>query len=277
MNRLAKSIHIISVFAVIATANTVHSAETAAFNEVYIATHDACSKMPSESLTHHGLQWDEYWAGKFPSPKMNKLLGGLVRESFSAANEDFNFTRETGASFSLVRSSDFLTALDQCYGTDQLAKNEFIRLVKQRDKAGKTLAIAGQAALLFVGAGALLKLASVSRVAARTVGWGLTTLGAYGFYQLYQTRQQSLAQCEKQSPNEDMGHCLQASLRDFSEFSRKNKRPDFSNSDVREFIRLEIASLMKRRAETSNVDEIQKIDLMVKGQLEIQSNLSPAN
>jgi hypothetical protein len=267
----------ISVFAVIATAKTVHSAEAAAFNEVYIATHDACSKMPSESLTHHGLQWDEYWAGKFPSPKMNKLLGGLVRESFHAANEDFNFTQETGTSFSLVRSSDFLTALDQCYGTDQLAKNEFIRLVKQRDKVGKTLAIAGRAAMLFVGAGALLKLASVSRVAARTVGWGLTTLGAYGFYELYQMRQQSLAQCEKQLPNDDLGHCLQTSLQDFSEFSQKNKRSNFTNSDVREFIRIEIASLMKRRAETTNPDEIRKIDLMLKGQLQILSNLSPAN
>lgn len=272
MNRLARSIPLIVGLAVVFAARIGYSGEVEAFNEVYVATYDACSKMPADTLTQRGLKWDEYWAGKFPSQKMNKILGRLARESIHAANEDFNFTQETGASFSLVRSPEFLSALDRCYLTNQAAKSEFIRLVRQRDKAGKTIAIAGQAAMLFVGAGALIKLASVSRVMARTVGWGFTTLGAYGFYQLFQIRQQSLAQCEKSS-GDDLGKCLQASLRDFSEFSRQNKAPEFSNDDVREFIRLEIAALIQRRAETSNPDEIRKIDLMVKGQLEIQASL----
>lgn len=73
-----------------------------------------------------------------------------------------------------------------------------------------------------------------------------------------------------------MGLCLQASLRDFSEFSQQNKTQEFNNNDVREFIRLEIEALMRRRAETSNADEIRKIDLMVKSQLEIRASLPPS-
>ena len=126
-------------------------------------------------------------------------------DSFRVANEEFNFTQETGASFGLVHSTEFLSALDQCYATDEAAKTQFILLVKQRDKAGKTLAIASQAVMLSAGAGALLKLATISRVIARTVGWGLSTLGAYGFYQLYQLREQSLAQFESNLVQKNIG------------------------------------------------------------------------
>lgn len=251
-------------------ATTAHaSGEIIDFAEIYPATLEACSKMPAEELTRHGAKWDEYYAGKFPSGRMNRILMQLVHESLKEGFSEFRLQDQTALMYGFTHSSDFLTAVDTCYSGNEQAKNAFIFLVKNRDRTGKFVAAGAHVVTALGGMFAALKLAKIGGYIAGTINTGMTALFGLWMFGIYKERQAALNTCRAQTGATDMEGCLRASLKVFEDYNNRNPTFKFDQSDMRKYVELEIRDLKLERSLTKDPAKIRQIDATIDGQLKI--------
>jgi hypothetical protein len=102
--------------------------------EVYSSTKEACLQIPTRNL-YGGLEFDNLYAGIFPSNKFNSLIQSIFSEEFK---KNTIYLLEEGGNENelwLLNSPSFNKALVECY-KDSKDRKQFKKLVSNRKRAG---------------------------------------------------------------------------------------------------------------------------------------------
>lgn len=120
-----------------------HFAGAATFGNIRNLIHETCRYYDGSPLTTFISAENP---GVMENPLTTSPLGQLlvVKNAKSAYSNYEYFTRDPSLTF-LINSPDFGPALDECYGKNEMAKVNFIFLLRRVELEGKTMAAFGEA------------------------------------------------------------------------------------------------------------------------------------
>ncbi|MEK6775176.1 MAG: hypothetical protein AABY64_14645 [Bdellovibrionota bacterium] len=105
----------------------------------------------------------------YDNPLQASPLGEkILWSSFKSSYNDYNYLEQEQTLKLLMNSSELIKALDECYGTDQKAKNYFLFFLHQLDMQGKTSSFTTEAAG-FAAMGTLLT--KIGGVVVKRAAW----------------------------------------------------------------------------------------------------------
>lgn len=153
---------------------------------VYAATKQACSPLHPNDL-YDGPKFDQLYAGIFPSPEFNQILGVIFSEEFAKNTVYLLEGQENENQILLLGSTGFKKALAECFAEPDERKR-FVWLVSMRQRGAR---FAGLIASLAVLKGVSSVIGRISVTAAHVVrGAEVTAAVSVMSLQSYQLIQQ---------------------------------------------------------------------------------------
>ena len=108
---------------------------------VYLATLEACDKVPAAEIARPTLAYDRLYAGIFPSEKFNQIINSIKRESTYRVAVDLNFSEFEKTSLLILNNPGFERALAECYPASPTAKEFFYESIRRADRSGRYVGV----------------------------------------------------------------------------------------------------------------------------------------